>query len=366
MKKLYFAFALFTLFFAISCDSGLKFENKNDPINQAPQSERGELGGECYPNKTCNATLICDEESNSCIGAVIEKFVPFTTDNECTIKVGDEKYYTEGQIDLAFNFDYKLGFQMTNYIPSSDGDNTDLTTSEANYFYANAAEIEYEWDPKPQDDGRKLSLDQKLWGKKTRKSVHGIVITPDGGQAAGWIHLFEEAQAKNLLEHVDDINWIESPLIIKIRVIGELADGTEVKTNKVNFLIFPTFGKTIQMGSVYLVPEGGFQDTTDKNGNKVSAEQSEYDAIMAQCSFQDPLLNGCFSGQDNSQVNCYAGYADNTEWERYVLETFGGNYTSVYDAAAGVVETVYNLKKSSDETGSYVCCPPEAPKIPEK
>ena len=307
----------------------------------------------------------CVERRNR---VILEKFVPISADDDCAIKVGGDKYYTEGQLDLAFNFDYKLGFQMTNYIPSSDGGNTDLTTSEANYFYAKWAEIDYEWDPKPQADGRKLTLDQKLWNKKTRKSVHGIVITPDGGQAAGWIHLFEEAQAKNLLDHVDDIDWIASPLVIKMRIIGELADGTEVKTNKMNFNIVPTFGKTIQMGSVYLVPEGGFQDTTDENGNKVSAEQQEYDTIMAQCAFGNPaLMDGCFSGQDFSQVNCYTKETGAwEEWEKYITDTFGGTYIPGYEAAS-VIETVFNsYKKDGSESGYYACCPGEAPEAPEE
>ena len=302
----------------------------------------------------------CVERRNR---VILEKFVPISADDNCILKVGGDKYYTEGQLDLAFNFDYELGFQMTNYIPASDGGKTDLTTAEANYFYAKDAEIEYEWDPKPQADGRKLTLDQKLWNKKKRESLHGIVIAPDGGQAAGWIHIFEEAQIKNLLDHVNDIDWIASPLVIKVRIIGELADGTEVRTNKLNFNVIPSFGTTIQMGSVYLVPEGGFKDATDDNGKKVSAAKQEYDTIMAQCAFQNPLMGGCFEGQDSSQVNCYAG---DTEWERFIVETYGGTYIPGY-AAAGVVEMVYNtLKKSADESGYYACCPGSAPAAPEE
>ena len=55
------------MFFAVSCDSGLKFNNKNDPGNQISQSETGELGGECYGNGTCNAGLLCDEAGNTCV-----------------------------------------------------------------------------------------------------------------------------------------------------------------------------------------------------------------------------------------------------------------------------------------------------------
>ena len=32
-----------------------------------PEKKQGELGGECYPNKTCNEGLECDKESNICV-----------------------------------------------------------------------------------------------------------------------------------------------------------------------------------------------------------------------------------------------------------------------------------------------------------
>lgn len=58
---------VFTAFVLISCDSGLKFENPNDPNNKTSKSETGELGGECYGNKTCDEGLTCDEASNTCV-----------------------------------------------------------------------------------------------------------------------------------------------------------------------------------------------------------------------------------------------------------------------------------------------------------
>ncbi len=308
----------------------------------------------------CLMMVSCVERRNR---VILDKFIPISESNSCEIKVGGDTYYTEGKIDLAFNFDYELAFQMTNYIPSSDGGDSSLTTAEANYFYADRVEIEYEWDPRPQADGRKLTLDQKLWNKKTRKTEHRIVVEPNGGQAAGWVHIFEEAQAKNLLEHVNDIDWIASPLIVKIRVIGELADGTTVKTNKMNLNIIPSFGGSIQMGSTYPIPEGGFQAETNEKGEVTrTAEQVEYDTIVAQCGFLDPLVNGCLYGQDYAQVNCYAG---DTAWERYIVESNGGTYIPGY-AAAGVVEMIYNsYKKTAGDTNYYACCPGQAPEEPE-
>ena len=302
----------------------------------------------------------CVERRNR---VILDKFIPIP--DTCEIKAGGDTYQTEGKIDLAFTFDYLLAFQITNYIPSSEGggSGSSLTTAEANYFYSEKVELEYEWDPRPQADGRKLTLDQKLWNKKTRKTVYPIVVNPNGGQAAGWVHIFEEAQAKNLLEHVNDIDWIASPLIIKVKVIGELADGTTVETNKMKFNIIPTFGTSVQMGSAYPVPEGDFQDTTDANGNKVSAAQNEYDTIMSFCAFNDPLLNGCLYGQDSALVNCYAG---DTEWERYIADKNGYSQYTGY-AAMDVVEMVYNtVKKVAGDTNYYKCCPGEAPEAPEE
>ena len=309
----------------------------------------------------CLMMVSCVERRNR---VILEKFIPIDESNSCEIKVGGDTYYTEGKIDLAFTFDYELAFQMTNYIPSSDGGNSELTTAEANYFYANKVEIEYEWDPRQQADGRKLSLDQKLWNKKTRNTEHPIVVSPNGGQAAGWVHIFEEAQAKNLLEHVNDIDWIASPLIVKIRVIGELADGTTVKTNKMNFNIIPSFGTSIQMGSTYYEPAEGFgEENSDDEKKAYEAKKARYDAIKAQCGFLDPLVNGCLYGQDYAQVNCYAG---DTAWERYITETYGGTYIPGY-AAVGVVEMIYNTyKKSADDGGYYICCPGELPDEPEE
>ncbi|MBO7126077.1 hypothetical protein J6W78_00860 [bacterium] len=58
---------VFTAFISVSCDSGLKFENPIDPDNQASQKEKGELGGQCYSDKTCNPGLICNETHNLCV-----------------------------------------------------------------------------------------------------------------------------------------------------------------------------------------------------------------------------------------------------------------------------------------------------------
>ena len=65
MKRFLVVFALFAaLIFIVSCggDGSKKLVEGGDSEKKA-----GELGGECYGNGTCNAGLICDDESNTCV-----------------------------------------------------------------------------------------------------------------------------------------------------------------------------------------------------------------------------------------------------------------------------------------------------------
>ena len=85
MKRYGLIFALFLMFFAVSCDNGLKFNNPNDKNSDAYRGgdadseradddaerpagrEQGELYGECYPDNTCNEGLECDVLNNICM-----------------------------------------------------------------------------------------------------------------------------------------------------------------------------------------------------------------------------------------------------------------------------------------------------------
>lgn len=65
MKKFFAVFAvLVALILVVSCggDGSKKLVEGGDSEKKA-----GELGGECYGNGTCNAGLICDDESNTCV-----------------------------------------------------------------------------------------------------------------------------------------------------------------------------------------------------------------------------------------------------------------------------------------------------------
>ena len=306
----------------------------------------------------------CVEKRNM---VVLEKFVPISEETNCAIELDGDHFQIEGSIDLAFNSDYQLAFQIKNNVPSSDGgsSNSSLTTAETNYFYAEKVEIEYEWDYKPQVGGAKIRLDQNLWNKKTRRMEYPIVVDPNGSPATGYVHVFEDAQARDLLEQVEqtpNYDWIASPLIIKIKVIGELADGTKIETNKMNFTMIPTFGTTIQPRSTYYEPAEGFgEEGSDDEKAAYEAKKARYDAIKDQCEFA--ATRGCIPGQDYAEVNCHSG---DTAWQKYVAEKHGWTYYA--GAASGsVVEMIYNnYKKSAGDGGKYVCCPAKEPEEPEE
>ena len=79
MKKLFVCFAVFTaLIFMISCGDigevnvgdinvGTGTNDQGNSDSGTSDKKQGELYGECYPNKTCDEGLACEEESNTCI-----------------------------------------------------------------------------------------------------------------------------------------------------------------------------------------------------------------------------------------------------------------------------------------------------------
>ena len=60
MKKIFMLFCCFmAILFMVSCGGS---SSDNNSV-----SNFGKLGKECYPNKTCDSGLICEDESNTCI-----------------------------------------------------------------------------------------------------------------------------------------------------------------------------------------------------------------------------------------------------------------------------------------------------------
>ena len=79
MKRIFVIFAVFAaMFLIISCGDvgevnvgdinvGTGTNDQGNSDSSTSDKKQGELYGECYPNKTCNEGLVCDEENNTCI-----------------------------------------------------------------------------------------------------------------------------------------------------------------------------------------------------------------------------------------------------------------------------------------------------------
>ena len=297
---------------------------------------------------------------------VLDSFIPRDKE-KCEIDVDTERFYTRGFIDLAFTRKYNLAFRVTNHLLSSKKSTSDndleVSVGENNYFYAEFIEIWYEWNSIPQIDGRQLRLNFNLWQKR-KVAVHGVIITPDGGKNAWSVDIFTEVQAKDLLQHVNDIDWGKDPLVVKLRVTGSLTDGTVIKTNTLGLNIEPSFGKTVQSSSVYKLPENKPDEPDEPYACKI------YRAMANECAFQKPLLNGCLLGQDGSNANCYAG---DSPWMKYIAESRcypGSSVPGCYHPGLGsysVIEIIFNVYKKSDKSKAvYRCCPSELPPLPKE
>ena len=147
----------------------------------------------------------CADKNNL---VVLDKFIPIDPQSQCQISPGGDRYYSKGYIDLAFTPRYLLAFQVTNYLSSSRVEgagvpDAPINSAETNSFRVKHAEIEYEWDPRKQDDGKTIVLNNELWGKKRRVEIHeAIVVQPEGGEIAAFVDIFTVPQAEDLLDNV--------------------------------------------------------------------------------------------------------------------------------------------------------------------
>ena len=102
MKKFLIVFTAMILM--LSCGEGTTAVSGN---------EAGSLGKECYPNKSCNSGLICDEESNLCV----EDSENPTDDSDTSSEQNDDQTDTSSTNDDGTTTD--------------DTDSTDTTTDDA-------------------------------------------------------------------------------------------------------------------------------------------------------------------------------------------------------------------------------------------
>ena len=155
MKNLFAFLAVLAAFFLVaSCDDGLKSKNPDDKNNSGSAesndsgngdagetpSERnqGELYGECYPNKTCNEGLICDEVNSICIK---DPAAANEDDKTDTVSGNDED-----QADSPANDEDK-----TDTVPNNDEDDKTDTVSGNDDSDTNQTDSEIPTDSDSQD-----------------------------------------------------------------------------------------------------------------------------------------------------------------------------------------------------------------------
>ena len=229
MNKFSAVFAVFTaLVLAVSCDSGLKFENPNDPNNQISQSETGELGGKCYPNKTCNEGLICDKESNSCVkdsGNADDSESTDTVSKNCGNRVLDEGEVCDGgakecsEIDAGY-----IGGYATCKTNCKEWDTTRCQGTPVNSDPADTG------DPEPTDisdsdtgDSSGLGTDSNgIWvdPKPFNGTVHLMWENPMGNKGTGGVgpnHANSQTYCDNLVLAGHD-DW-RLPTIDELRTL---------------------------------------------------------------------------------------------------------------------------------------------------
>ena len=67
MQKFFVIFVLLCAFFMVSCGDGSSSKTDGTGNGGSSAAKTGKLGGECYPNETCDKGLICDTENNVCV-----------------------------------------------------------------------------------------------------------------------------------------------------------------------------------------------------------------------------------------------------------------------------------------------------------
>ena len=189
MKKFFVFFAVFTaLIFVISCgessktgdntdtgetaadeDSGTADSKPDDTTPEEPDNEdqgrkQGELYGECYPNATCNAGLVCDEENNICI----KNPAGSDSDNDVT-ETGDDGDTTPEQPDDADSAD-----DADTSDPADDADSADDSDT------SDPADDNDSADSQPDDDADSAEPEESCktvdghlwWSSKTTDSMN--------------------------------------------------------------------------------------------------------------------------------------------------------------------------------------------------
>lgn len=266
---------------------------------------------------------------------VLEKFVPVTPKQSCTVQAGGDLAQFDGYIDTGLTSNYFLAFEVANYLISTEqsGGTTEFPNEygDASKFQMERAYIEYDFHPSS-------GLNGALWGNR-RISIKSAVIDPGGSSQTASVYALTEEQWQNFRTHTEGFDWVSYPLVISVQIEGSTLGGQLMRTNTLQFNLIPVFVEMVQSGALYITPAGGFPAPTGTNTLSIE----EYNAINDACLFQEALTNGCFVGQDSSLINCHAGMG-----------------------VGDLIETVYNSRWADSEGGTWTCCPLKAPEKPEE
>ena len=120
MRRILFITVILTSFL-IACGSGSK--------NETPK--RGELGGVCYPNETCNEGFVCDTKNNTCINEPDDADATPTDDSDITdgMDITDDSDTTDDTDTTPIDdTDLTDDTESANDVnPTDDSDTTDDT-----------------------------------------------------------------------------------------------------------------------------------------------------------------------------------------------------------------------------------------------
>lgn len=145
----------------LSCDDGVKFDNPNDEKNKA-EIQQGELGGECYPNKTCNEGLTCDKENNTCVEE------PKDTNDDEKPNSDDEDSWDSVKDDDDSIDDSDSGIipddgddsDSNDTTPDEDNDNADNISDNDSLDHNN--EVDLETNDQDADDEQEFPVDEDV------------------------------------------------------------------------------------------------------------------------------------------------------------------------------------------------------------
>lgn len=250
---------------------------------------------------------------NNSQSVYIKKFIPYSTQDSCEIKIDSIYYYTDGYIDIGLTDQYFLPFLIKNEMlysaeKNKGGSLSGINTGDAQTWIMNKVILDFELPPISE-------FSKTAWGKRELRQSN--TIEANGGEAVDTVPLLTQEQYKDLWKVFFSVNfdWARYPIIVTVTAEGETRGGRSMATNSLKFNLVPAVGIGIMANSVYPIPDGGFGLTdeeiqklpvADRDKAIYDRDLNEYNAITEYCGFAASPIEGCIIGNDATFVNCYA------------------------------------------------------------